>query len=129
MAPRVSPRPWRDMPIVFVLCIWVAFGLSLLFFVSDWPRARNNVAKTAKSVVTSSKADDDEIYTGSIITFPPTGNRCSELRMDNRTGKMWDNGYVNCDAIVSELVNEKRQESFDLMRLRTISNVFRHEKN
>ena len=51
---------------------------------------------------------DDEIYTGSIIVVPPTGDQCWQMMIDNRTGHMWETGYVDCYAAVSELAENKR---------------------
>jgi hypothetical protein len=40
---------------------------------------------------------DDEIYTGSILYVPDEGKICRQLLFDNRTGRMRDNGLVDCE--------------------------------
>jgi hypothetical protein len=40
---------------------------------------------------------DDEIYTGTILYEPPQGALCRELLFDNRTGRVQDNGLVDCE--------------------------------
>lgn len=40
---------------------------------------------------------DNEIYTGSILYMPSEGNICRQLLFDNRTGRIQDNGLVDCE--------------------------------
>jgi hypothetical protein len=128
MVRRAASWFWRDRSLIFPLLVWTAFGFSLLFYFNDWPAARHK-PKPPQRHVMASQTNDDEIYTGSIITFPPTGNQCSELMMDNRTGKMWDNGFVNCDDVTFDISKDRLEGSFDVKRLRTISKIFRGEHN
>jgi hypothetical protein len=39
----------------------------------------------------------NEVYTGSILYMPAWGNVCRQFLFDNRTGRMQDNGAVDCD--------------------------------
>ena len=39
---------------------------------------------------------DDEIYTGSILFVPNDGKICRQSFFDNRSGRMTDNGMVDC---------------------------------
>lgn len=106
MAMRVSAWLWRDWPLTRVLLAWLAFSLSLLFYFSDWPKARHNTAAPDRTEV-KLQVSDDQISTGSIITMPPDGSRCSERMFDNYTGRTWKRGYFNCDDVISDRVHEK----------------------
>ena len=71
----------------------------------------------------SSAANDDGIYTGSILYMPDTGNVCHRWLFDNQNGQFTDNGNVNCDhAAYQGLDGPKRWSS---ARIRVISAGFR----
>jgi len=40
---------------------------------------------------------DDDSYTGSILFMPDDGNICRQILFDNRTGRLSDNGLVDCE--------------------------------
>ncbi len=40
---------------------------------------------------------EEEIYTGSILYLPNEGTTCRQLLFDNRTGRLRDNGLVDCE--------------------------------
>jgi hypothetical protein len=46
---------------------------------------------------------------------------------DNRTGKMWDKGYVRCPDLLSQGLKENPQTGMDIIRLREVGRTFRHE--
>jgi len=134
--PRVSivasslvSRDWlfRDMPQTYMLLVWVAFCFSILFFFSDWSPVRQEAAERPQNNKVSDIDDKDKIYTGSIIIVSSRGTRCWERMLDNRTGTMWDKGFVNCDEAVSQLVENKQLGASS--RLRVISKAFSHDGN
>jgi tRNA A37 N6-isopentenylltransferase MiaA len=47
-----------------------------------------------------------EHYMGSIVIAPDRGD-CRQ-RIDNRTGKMWDKGYVNCYEAITAQERDQR---------------------
>lgn len=54
--------------------------------------------KIARSQASTATAlSDDEIYTGSILFMPNDGNICRQILFDNRTGRLSDNGLVDCE--------------------------------
>jgi hypothetical protein len=63
---------------------------------------------------------DDEIYTGSILFTPIVGRTCHQLLFDNRTGRISDNGNVDCER--AEYGGPK---NFPVLRARAISDAFR----
>src|SRR5665647_539801 len=99
-ASRVSARRWllRDIPLSFVLFVWVAFCFSILIYFFDWAQVRHETAASPQM----NYANNDKLYTGSIIIVPTRGDLCWERMLDNRNGKMWDKGYVRCDDAVTQ---------------------------
>jgi hypothetical protein len=64
---------------------------------------------------------DDEIYTGSILFVPPNdSNICRQVLFDNRTGRLNDNGLVDCERaslhVDRDRVLSSRQSHGDLRR-------------
>ena len=133
MASYVPSRHWRlrDVPLAVVLLVWAAFAASVLFYFSDRPPFRHEVAMTSQKSrmnspmpISSREIDDDSLYSGSILVVPERGERCWEFGLDNRTGKMWDKGYVNCYEAVSRPGAEKTSAGMSAERLRAISKTF-----
>jgi hypothetical protein len=80
-------------------------------------------ARDGTSVATTASSDD-EIYTGSILYMPDEGQICHQLFFDNLTGRLSDNGYVDCQrAIYGNLSGTPMQMS--AARVRVISTGFR----
>jgi hypothetical protein len=131
MATRLSFDRWllRDLPLAKVTLIWVAFGLSILFYFSDWSPHRRELAARPQfsNVISVNNNDDDQIYTGSIVFSPTRGDQCWERMLDNRTGKMWDKGFINCDEVTPQEKAKKMAEGMGAMRMRAFSKVFRHD--
>ena len=69
-------------------------------------------------------ADDDEIYTGSILYTPNTGNACRQLLFDNQNGQVTDNGYVDCDRAAYRSAYDMPKQ-WSAARVRVISSGFR----
>jgi len=133
MATRVSSHRWllRDIPLTYVLLVWLAFGLSLLYFFSDWSPAQREAAVQQQSptqqqqnVNNVNATNNDKRYAGSIIVVPERGDRCLERGIDNRTGKMWDKGFINCDEVAQRLSEEKQRSSLSDVRMRAIGKAF-----
>ena len=122
MASRASVRRfWRDIRVVYVLLVWAAFTTGL-FVYFDSSITLHRVAPPAPA----SQADkDDELYTGSIVVVPRFGNDCWKMMIDNRTGRMWENGYVDCDSVVGTLAESERNGATSSARLNAIGAAFR----
>jgi hypothetical protein len=54
--------------------------------------------KRAPPVLGSQTGSDDALYTGSILFVPRDGDHCWQRFLDNQTGRLWDNGFVSCEA-------------------------------
>jgi hypothetical protein len=109
VAARVSSRRrWflRDVPRTYVLFVWLAFGLAASIYAIDWhPSGWSTLQQeTAKPP----QRRDVEYYNGSIVIVPARGDFCWQRMIDNRTGKMWDKGYVNCYEAISPLEKDQR---------------------
>jgi hypothetical protein len=115
---------WRDLRLVYVLLVWAAFSSSLFYFFNGGIMLRG-AAPVPPPQAQSQAQSDDEIYTGSIIVVPPSGDQCWQMMLDNRTGRMWENGYVNCDVAVSQFANNKRSGAVSSIRIQSISDAFR----
>ena len=125
MTARVSPhRRWmlRDIPRTYVLLVWLAFGAALLIYSNDWHpsgwTALRKEAATPKPPVSVT-----EQYTGSIIIVPTRGEDCRQMMLDNRTGRMWDKGIVNCYEAVSRPERDQRS-GMSSLRINAIGKAF-----
>jgi hypothetical protein len=119
----------RDLRLVYVLLVWAAFSFTFFYVFSGGIKPHRVEHKPPPAAQAKSKAQsDDEIYTGSIIVVPPTGYQCWQMMLDNRTGRMWETGYVDCYAAVSELAELKRTSFLNSRRIQSISSAFRGEK-
>lgn len=125
MAARVSShRRWflRDVARTYVLFVWLAFGLAAVLYTHDWHpsgwSALKQEAATAKP-----QRREAENYTGSIIIVPPGSDQCWQRIIDNRTGKMWDKGYVNCYEAVSPQDKDQRV-GMSSLRMNAIGKAF-----
>jgi hypothetical protein len=68
--------------------------------------------------------NDDEVYTGSILYLPDRGQMCRQLLFDNRTGRVQDNGLVDCEQASYRGMNEASKE-WSTSRAQVISESFR----
>jgi hypothetical protein len=119
MASRVSVRWfWRDVRLVYGLLIWAACGAGVLLYFNG------GVSWQAAAPAPQRVASDDELYTGSIVVVPTQGDRCWQMMLDNRTGRMWEGGYLDCDAVVDALTDSKRTGA-SAVRLNAIGSAFR----
>jgi hypothetical protein len=130
MASRAKVRRlWREVRLASVLLVWAAFGTSL-FVYFDSGIILHRAAPAAPATQADNQADnDDNIYTGSIVVVPRDGDRCWRMTLDNRTGRMWGDGYVDCDAVVSTLAENNRKSGIRSVRMQSISSAFRNGGN
>jgi hypothetical protein len=78
-----------------VLLVWLAFGVALLIYSNDWhPSGWTELRQEATAPKPPVSVTDQD--TGSIMIVPTRGEDCRQMMLDNRTGRMWDNGVVNC---------------------------------
>jgi hypothetical protein len=121
MASRVPVRWfWRDMRLVFVLLVWAAFGTGLFAYFDGSINLTINLRPPAPAQAVS----DDALYTGSIVVVPTRGDRCWQMMLDNRTGRMWESGYMDCDTVVEALTDSNRTGA-SAVRLNAIGSAFR----
>ena len=129
MAARASSRRrWflRDIPRTYVLFVWLAFGLATVIYAVDW---RPSGWSTLRQEATAKpQRRDAEYYTGSIVIVPARGEFCWQRMIDNRTGKMWDKGYVNCYDAVAPLEKDQRV-GMSSLRMNAIGKAFNHSSN
>ncbi len=121
MASPVLFHRWllREIPQAYVLLVLVAFVVAIFTYFIDWSTVRR------ESTVQPKNDNNEQRYTGSIIV--PTGrDMCWTIMLDNRTGKLRENGYVKCDEAERQFVEKTPPRGAEMMRLRDVSKVFRH---
>lgn len=93
---RGSERTQRIAIVAAMAC--VAGSLVLLGrAVVTAPQPLDKVQTAARTSDDMSKApQDEEIYTGSILFMPPSGDSCRQYLFDNLSGRLSDNGTVDC---------------------------------
>ena len=124
MVSRTSYRRWllRDLPQTLVVIGCAALIVGILIYFIDWSSLQHETAVRPKS----SNGNNEQRYTGSIV-LPVRGKRCWEGMFDNRTGKMIEKGYVDCDEAVHQLAEKNSPQGMDILRLRSVGKAFRHE--
>jgi hypothetical protein len=92
---QLRRKRWREY---LAIAAWIVFALVLLAGPFDWAPVRKALTFKPKirEAVAAPIINDDEIYTGSIYFVPASGDACWQRMIDNRNGRMWDMGYVDC---------------------------------
>jgi hypothetical protein len=120
-ARRQNSRPRKRVTVrqtLTVIVVGVLLGGSL--FAIGEHVYRSQLIAAALPVVA---ANGDEVYTGSILYMPDQGRNCRQLLFDNRSGRLTDNGYVDCASAAYRSPNEEKLWS--VARARVISTNFR----
>src|SRR4029079_3498584 len=137
-ARKSSHRYWmlRDIPRTYVLVVWLAFGAALLIYSNDWHpsgwSALRQEATAMKHPASVHEPDTSSIHIasshrepdpGAIIIVPSRGEDCRQMMLDNRTGRMWDKGVVNCCEAGSRSEKEQRG-GMSSLRINAIGKAF-----
>ena len=84
-----------------MLLTWLAFGAALLIYSNDW-HPSGWTALRQEATAPKPPVSVTEQYTGSIMSVSSRGEVSPpNMMLDNRTGRMWDKGVVNCYEAVS----------------------------
>ena len=123
-ARKSSHRHWmlRDIPRTYVLLVWLAFGTALLIYSNDWHPSGWTTLRQ-EPAAPKRQISATEQYTGSIIIVPTRGEDCRRMMLDNRTGRMWDTGSVNCYEAVSRSEKDQRG-GMSSLRINAIGKAF-----
>jgi hypothetical protein len=124
----LSRQRWflRDIPRTYVLLVWLAFGAALLVYSNDWhPSGWNALRRESAQRPPASITDN---YTGSIIIVPTRGENCRQMMLDNRTGRMWEKGIVNCYEAVPPSEKEQRG-GMSSLRINAIGKAFNRRED
>jgi hypothetical protein len=111
----------RDVPRTYVLLVWLAFGIALLVYSNDWHPSGWTALRRETAVKPPVSAAEQ--YTGSIILVPTRGENCWQLMLDNRTGRMWEKGYVNCYEAAPRSGKDQRG-GMSTLRMNAIGKAF-----
>jgi hypothetical protein len=112
----VSER-WRQVVAVVAA---MAAGLSAGLFAAE------NIELAQPLTGPAIAPSDDEIYTGSILFVPDDGMICRQFLFDNRTGRLFYNGSVDCELRYGEDTTSGAAMPWSSMRTKIISEAFRN---
>lgn len=123
---RTRQRTRRDIPVAVVLCCWVIFAASMYFAIDivDWTVVGREAAGKQQrqsglgQKLQKPEVNADKFYTGSIVV-PDTTDRCWQFGFDNRNGKIWDMGFIDCDEFSAQA--KSAQAARDLGRERLLA--------
>lgn len=103
-----------------VISIGTLLGIAL-FVTGGYLAAGRHTAALPQIAAAQS---DDELYTGSILYMPDEGRICHQLLFQNLTGRLLDNGYVDCVAATARIESDAPKQ-MSSARARVISTGFR----
>lgn len=111
--------------VFIVLATGAVMGLVALatqgYVVASKSRPRADTAEPVPVAAATSRAED-EVYTGSILYMPNDGRHCHQLLFDNQTGRLSDNGTVDCASVAYRGIEGPQHGS---ARIRVIATGFR----
>lgn len=102
-----------------------ALSIGAILYFNGWFASHRHWTELLFRPQSVAQVNTDELYTGSLIMVPSRGDKCWQLLFDNRTGRMTDNGPVNCYEAVSQLLEEEKNAVTPSKRIHVISNAFR----
>jgi hypothetical protein len=118
---------WRDVRPGFALLVWTAFAISLVTYFYG-PVTIFKGQQVSPRPTNTRQSNDDVLFTGSIVFLPARGDQCWQRMIDNRTGAMWDKGYINCYDAVLQLIEQKQNGIKSSAKMNAISHAFRHSE-
>lgn len=131
MATRTLHRrlAMRDVSRIGVLFVGLGICFGLVLYLSGLPPfqrgtpaiSRGSAAPDSAGKIETETGNDQKIYTGSIIFVPPRGDLCTQWLIDNRNGRMWENGSIDCSTAASKNTGEGQSA----MRMRSIGKAFK----
>jgi hypothetical protein len=110
---RAADSP-RQTTVVIALAVLLGVGL---FASGEYVTSRQRPAAPAPA------SNDDEIYTGSILYMPYDGRLCRQFLFDNHTGRLSDNGSVDCESAAYQ-GTDSAPKLWSFARARAISTGF-----
>ncbi|MGE4164483.1 MAG: hypothetical protein AB7E67_00700 [Xanthobacteraceae bacterium] len=104
-----------------------AGGLLSALAVADRHSATNDDVARLEAPHAGSTADGTKTYHGSMVIHE-TPNRCRHYGFDNRSGKMWATGSIDCEEANVEFVSGQKSDVWPLDRIQAIQKSFRGQK-
>lgn len=122
MRPNPRTRPRRNAPRsgsfgrrAGVACALLASLWALLHYRGDIPALFQSPGISGES--------EPKLLNGSLLFSPLSGNTCRQSLIDNVTGQIRDNGFVDCDVAKAE-IREKWTKQIVLKRQTAIRESF-----
>jgi hypothetical protein len=113
---RRRPRSALRQGIIAALALALCLTLGVLG--TNEFMARQAAAAAAAGTV------NGQVYIGSILFFPDSGNRCHQLYFNNMDGRYSDKGNVDCTHAVSQTMKDAPKD-WSAARTEIISKGFR----
>ena len=113
------------LPRTYVLFVWLGFALAAFLYAYDWHPSGWSVLRKQEAAVKPQRREGEN-YTRSIVIVPGGGDLCWQRIIDNRIGKMWDKGYVNCYEAVAPQEKDQRV-GMSSARINAIGKAFNHD--
>jgi hypothetical protein len=123
VASQASMRSWRETRMLHVLLAGSVLGLSLMLFFGGKALLRHAAPATAATAAASHASGDDARYAGTFVVVPRGSPDCWRLMFDNRNGRLWGGGYVDCNVVTQTNENQVHQ-SMGWLRMQAIGNIF-----
>jgi hypothetical protein len=113
---RRRPRSALRQGLIAAFALAACLALGMLG--TDAFLARWTAAAAAAAAV------DGQVYIGSILFFPDSGNNCHQLYFNNQDGRYSDKGFVDCTRAVYESTKDA-PKNWSVARTAVISQGFR----
>jgi hypothetical protein len=111
--------PYRDFYRALLAALLLIFVFAASFYDGTlWPTFRS-----AQDRSYTGDPFDHALRTGSLLIVPPSGNHCKQRLIDNVTWIIRDNGFVDCDELVTRSIAQPARETSS--RLDAIRDGFR----
>jgi hypothetical protein len=109
---------------IAIVAVMAVLAGSLLMLGREVLTGARRPAETQTLANTPKEPQDAEIYTGSILFMPHDGKTCHQYLFDNVSGRLNDNGMVDCErAAYHPVVGPPKKWS--AARVHVISSGFR----
>src|SRR5208282_6864014 len=104
--PRTTPRrkTARAGSFTRLACVTCVFLASL------WAAVHYSGDISAQLQSPAPQENEHKLLNGSVLFPPLSGNTCRQSLIDNATGQIRDNGFVDCDAAKAQIAENWRKQ-------------------
>jgi hypothetical protein len=109
---------------IAIVAVMAVLASSLLLVGREVLTGARPPAEAQTLADTLKETQDAEVYTGSILFMPHDGKTCRQYLFDNISGRLNDNGMVDCDRAAYRPANAPPKK-WSAARVHVISSGFR----